>query len=203
MSELLLNLADAAAPSFANGPGARAVLWAQGCSIQCHGCHNPHTWSRDPVRVCSVDAVVQWFRAQPALRGITLSGGEPFEQAKGFAALCRALRAEGADVVAFSGLTRRALEAGARPFSAELLAEVDLLIDGPYLAEKRTRLPLRGSSNQRLHFLSGRIRADEITNLPVVEWMGRGDRAIVTGFSLGALDWRWRMIRQKEERSRP
>ncbi len=188
MTDLLLNLADAVAPSRVNGPGARAVLWAQGCSIRCRGCHNPHTWAPDPRRVCTVEAALAWVRKFPGLRGVTLSGGEPFEQAKAFAALCRALRAEGADVVAFSGLTRRELEAEARPNARALLAEVDLLVDGPYLAERAARLPLRGSDNQSLHFLTDRIRPEEVADLGAVEWIGRGPRATVTGFSLRALD---------------
>jgi anaerobic ribonucleoside-triphosphate reductase activating protein len=183
----LLNLADVVAPSRVNGPGARAVLWAQGCSIRCRGCHNPHTWAPEPRRVCTVEAAVAWVKRFPGLRGVTLSGGEPFEQALAFAALCRALRAEGADVVAFSGLTRREIEADARPSARALLAEVDLLVDGPYVAERAARLPLRGSENQSLHFLTGRIRPEEVTGLCAVEWIGRGPRATVTGFSLRTL----------------
>ncbi|MDI3286934.1 4Fe-4S single cluster domain-containing protein [Polyangium sp. 15x6] len=187
MTDLLLNLADAVAPSRANGPGARAVLWAQGCSLRCRGCHNPQTWATAPRRVCTVDAAVSWVRSFRGLRGVTLSGGEPFEQALGFAALCRALRAEGADVVAFSGFTRDEIEEGVRPHAQALLAEVDLLIDGRYEADLAARLPLRGSSNQRLHFLTSRIRPEEIERLPAVEWIGKGEGARVTGFALRAL----------------
>ncbi|MDC3953857.1 4Fe-4S single cluster domain-containing protein [Polyangium jinanense] len=187
MTDLLLNLADAVAPSRANGPGARAVLWAQGCSLQCRGCHNPQTWGPAPRRICTVHAAASWVRSFRGLRGVTLSGGEPFEQALGFATLCRALRAEGADIVAFSGFTREEIEGDVRPHARALLAEVDLLIDGRYEAELAARLPLRGSSNQRLHFLTNRIRPDEIEGLPAVEWIGKGERARVTGFVLRAL----------------
>ncbi|WP_170319435.1 4Fe-4S cluster-binding domain-containing protein [Polyangium spumosum] len=187
MTDLLLNLADAVAPSRANGPGARAVFWAQGCSLRCRGCHNPHTWGQAPRRVCTVKSAASWVRSFPDLRGVTLSGGEPFEQALGFAALCRALRAEGADVVVFSGFSRDEITSEVRPHARELLAEVDLLIDGRYEADHAARLPLRGSSNQGLHFLTDRIRPEEIEGLPAVEWIGKGERARVTGFALRAL----------------
>ena len=187
MTDLFLNLADAVAPSRANGPGARAVLWAQGCSLRCPGCHNPQTWAKAPRRVCTAQSAASWVRSFPGLRGLTLSGGEPFEQALGFAALCRMLRAEGADVVAFSGFSRDEILSDVRPHARALLAEVDLLIDGRYEAEHAARLPLRGSSNQRLHFLTNRIRPEEIEGLPAVEWIGKGERARVTGFALRAL----------------
>jgi anaerobic ribonucleoside-triphosphate reductase activating protein len=144
VTDLLLNLADAVAPSRANGPGARAVLWAQGCSLRCRGCHNPQTWEKAPRRVCTASAAAAWVRSFPGLRGLTLSGGEPFEQALGFTALCRALRAEGADVIAFSGFSRDEIASDVRPHARALLAEVDLLIDGRYEAPLAARLPLRG-----------------------------------------------------------
>ncbi len=187
MTDLWLNLADAVAPSRANGPGARAVLWAQGCSLRCRGCHNPQTWAVLPRRVCTVQSAASWVRSFPGLRGVTLSGGEPFEQALGFAELCRVLRAEGADVVAFSGFSRAELANDVRPHASALLEEVDLLIDGRYEVDLAARLPLRGSSNQTLHFLTDRIRPNEIEGLPAVEWIGKGERARVTGFALRAL----------------
>ncbi|WP_437966006.1 4Fe-4S single cluster domain-containing protein [Sorangium sp. So ce260] len=188
---MLLNLADAVAPSFANGPGARAVLWVQGCSIRCPGCHNPHTWSSGPVRVCDVESVVRWYKSTPNLRGVTLSGGEPFSQARALAAVCRILRSDGADVVAFSGYTREHLEAGMLPHGELLLREVDLLIDGPYMSEQATRLTLRGSSNQRLHFLTDRIAPDDLDGIPSVEWIGKGDRARMTGFAIPLFERLW------------
>ncbi|WP_437951566.1 4Fe-4S single cluster domain-containing protein [Sorangium sp. So ce296] len=191
---MLLNLADAVAPSFANGPGARAVLWVQGCSIHCPGCHNPHTWSARPVRVCDTESVVRWYRSTPSLRGVTLSGGEPFEQARALAAVCRILRSDGSDVVAFSGYTREQLEDGVVPHSKLLLREVDLLIDGPYKAEEASRLTLRGSRNQRLHFLTDRIAPGDLDGIPSAEWIGRGERVRMTGFAISLLEGLWRGV---------
>jgi anaerobic ribonucleoside-triphosphate reductase activating protein len=84
---------------------------------------------------------------------VSLSGGEPFEQAAGLAEFLQALRSEpGASsmtAIAFTGYTVEGLRRGPRPWQ-ELLARLDLLVDGPYLAEKACDLPLRGSANQRL-----------------------------------------------------
>jgi anaerobic ribonucleoside-triphosphate reductase activating protein len=92
------------------------------------------------------------------VEGVTLLGGEPFEQAAALAPFAREVRRRGLTVVAFSGHLLEDLRADRPPGSAALLAEVDLLVDGPYVAE----LPERerrwaGSANQRFHFLSGRI----------------------------------------------
>lgn len=181
---LLINLADSAAYSTANGPGERAVLWVQGCSLHCKGCHNPQTWAQVPRRVATVESVIMWFRSKPGLRGLTLSGGEPFEQAMALATLSRELRALGADVIVFSGFTREEIEGGVRPHAAELLRETDLLIDGRYLRNRPTSLPMRGSANQRLHFLTNRIEPEEIDRLPRGEWIGDGTRGVVSGFAL-------------------
>lgn len=183
----LISVADLLAPSFCNGPGVRAVLYVQGCELRCPGCHNPHTWDKNGGRALTVDALLDWYRSIPKLRGLTLSGGEPFEQAGPLAALCRAVRELGGDVVAFSGFVRSEIESAVRPFARELLAEVDLLIDGPYIASQACDLPLRGSANQAMHFLSGRIDSSEITRLPRSEWVGREGQGRVSGFQVRKL----------------
>lgn len=184
---MLINLSDTAAYSTANGPGERAVLWMQGCSLRCKGCHNPHTWAHEPRLVATVDSVLAWFKSKPGLRGVTLSGGEPFEQAHALAALCQELRGLGADVISFSGFTREELENGIRPHAVALLEQTDLLVDGRFLVDQPTALPLRGSANQRLHFLSGRIGPEELNALPRGEWIGNGLNGLVTGFALNDL----------------
>lgn len=185
--ESVLNLADAVAPSWANGPGARAVVFVQGCSIGCPGCHNPNTWDPRPVRLCTPAAVMQWYRSHTSLRGVTLSGGEPFEQAELLAEVGRAVHELGGDVVAFSGFSYAQLRDEIRPGARALLDVVDLLIDGPFLRARRTHAPLRGSDNQQLVFLSARIKPEELDGLPRTEWLGYGDGAHVTGFQINRL----------------
>lgn len=183
----LLNLADAVVPSWVNGPGARAVLFVQGCSIRCPGCHNPHTWDTRPMYLREPSAVVQWYKSHVSLRGITLSGGEPFEQAAPLAQVCREVQELGGDVVAFSGFSYEELCSGVRPGTRELLAAVDLLIDGPFISTQRTLAPLRGSDNQRLIHLSSRITPEDLKGLPRCEWLGRENGAHVTGFQTNRL----------------
>lgn len=189
---MLLNVAHLLVASRANGPGLRTVIWVQGCSLRCAGCRNPDLWQPALRRVLPVDDLARWSMARGG-RGLTLSGGEPFEQSRPLASLCRTWRAAGRDVVAFSGFTRAELEAGVRPFTRDLLAEVDLLVDGPFVAAERSVDDvLRGSRNQRLHFLSDRIRPEELAALPRAELVLGEDEGVLTGFPSGELDVLWR-----------
>jgi anaerobic ribonucleoside-triphosphate reductase activating protein len=138
--------------SVVDGPGLRFVIYTQGCPHRCPGCQNPETWDPEGGHEVALDDL--WARVQinPLLRGITLSGGEPFMQAGACAALAARARAAGLDVVTYTGYTWEQLLAMAEddPDVRALLTLSDYLIDGPYLAAQRSlSLPFRGSRNQR------------------------------------------------------
>ena len=88
MDKLFLNVADIQLRSRVNGPGLRSVIWVQGCTRGCPGCFNPHTHPHDPRHLLDPEALAQRLMRVPDTDGITLSGGEPFEQA----AACAVLR---------------------------------------------------------------------------------------------------------------
>lgn len=186
--DLFVNLNAAIFPTLASGPGVRAALFLQGCSLACNGCHNLDAQPFTPRLVTTVNAILAWLSKKRDLRGVTLSGGEPFEQACALAAMCREVRRLGCDVIAYSGFLREQLEAGVRPHSEELLGEIDVLIDGPFLADRSGRLALRGSSNQRVHRLTGRVAGEELRSAPVVEWAGTEGSAEISGFHLCQMD---------------
>lgn len=133
------------------GPGKRIGIWMQGCSIRCPGCISADTWA--PGRgVVSVADVIE--RIEPWLGeadGVTISGGEPFDQPDALSALLAAIRLRiQADILVYSG---HPFEVIARKV-AELGGLVDALISDPYLADAPQTLALRGSDNQRLHCLT-------------------------------------------------
>jgi len=145
----------------AEGPGARTAIWVQGCSVRCPGCFNPQLWGsiegRDTTPTELIDRVLA-----VGTQGVTLLGGEPFDQAAPLAVLAEGLQASGRSVMTFTGYTlerlRRA-EAAGRSDVAALLAATDLLVDGPYLADHPDRSrPWVGSRNQRFRFLTARYR---------------------------------------------
>lgn len=142
------------------GPGRRIGLWFQGCSIRCKGCVSQDTWATDPGREMTVARLLRWCRetSQNQLDGITISGGEPFDQPRALAALLDALalwRTQAGldfDILCYSGYPFATLQKR----HARLLARLDALIPEPYV----DTLPLgplwRGSANQTLQLLSPR-----------------------------------------------
>lgn len=138
----------------AEGPGLRTAVWVQGCSIRCKGCVNPHLFSARGGE--SVDPEVIVSQALDAgVEGLTLLGGEPFDQAAACAALARRARASGLGVICFTGYTRESLAREAE--ASSLIAAVDLLVDGPYLADHPEEdRALVGSTNQRFIHLTPR-----------------------------------------------
>ena len=147
----------------AEGPGTRFAVWVQGCTIRCDGCFNPHLWTTlGGSATASGTLAAQAIDA--GVDGVTLLGGEPFEQAAPLAAFARAVRDAGLSVMTFTGHTLEHLQAAADDGVRALLAATDLLVDGPYEAgaPDPTR-PWVGSTNQRFHFLSERYRHLEST----------------------------------------
>lgn len=152
-----LNLAHWCVTEAVNGPGRRFTVWVQGCPRRCPGCFNPTLQAEVPRQWIAADALAEACAAAGPVDGVTLSGGEPFAQAAGLTAFLReldALRGAVPPVIAFSGYTLGELRRGPRAWS-ELLARVDLLVDGPFLEQQAsTAAPLTGSANQRRVALS-------------------------------------------------
>lgn len=143
----------------AEGPGTRWAIWAQGCSIGCAGCCNPHTWDSSAGTAFAVADLIDEMLAAP-VEGITLLGGEPFDQPDGMATLAQAARRAGLGVMTFTGYRLEVLRRASRPGWASLLAATDLLVDGPYLQDRRDTIrPWAGSSNQRFVHLTDRYRS--------------------------------------------
>ena len=158
--------------SRANGPGTRFVIWFQGCSLGCPGCFNPDTHAPGPRpgrTSHTVDELVAQILAQgDAIEGITLSGGEPFEQPDAALALVSAVRARtGLSILIFSGYTIE--EVRELPQGPAILAQIDVLVDGRYEARQRLGRGLRGSANQRIHLLGDRYRAGDVEATPEAE----------------------------------
>ena len=136
--------------SIVDGPGFRLAVFTQGCPHHCAGCHNPQTHDFEGGREIDTQEIIEKLRGNPLLDGITLSGGEPFCQGAACAELASAAHALGLNVWAYSGYTYEQLLAGDAEQRA-LLAETDVLVDGPFVLPQRTlELRFRGSSNQRL-----------------------------------------------------
>ena len=146
-----LRIAGTVGDSIVDGPGLRLTVFTQGCPHHCPGCHNPQTHDFSGGYDATVEELFAQYRENPLLRGVTLSGGEPFCQPAPLAELARLVHGAGGDVFCYTGYTYEQLLAMDDPAVASLLDEVDVLIDGPFLlAERDLTLLFRGSANQRL-----------------------------------------------------
>lgn len=136
--------------SIVDGPGFRLAIFTQGCPHHCPGCHNPQTHDFEGGQWMDTDAIIQMARENILLDGVTFSGGEPFCQPEACAEIASAVRIAGLNVWSYSGYTFEQLidkNDACRAF----LQQIDVLVDGPFLIEKRTLdMRFRGSSNQRL-----------------------------------------------------
>lgn len=148
-----LKVSGIVAESIVDGPGIRYVIFAQGCNHYCKGCHNPSTFDVNGGSLIEIDELMKQIEKNPLLKGVTFSGGEPFLQAGAFAELAKKCHSIGLDVIAYTGYTFEDLISGFcdHPDWKCLLENIDILIDGPFIEEKKSLMLLfRGSSNQRI-----------------------------------------------------
>jgi anaerobic ribonucleoside-triphosphate reductase activating protein len=133
------------------GPGRRLGIWFQGCSIRCPGCISDDSWATGRGLI-DLDEFVERLDAWlPDCDGITISGGEPFDQSDALIGLLTRLRMKaGADILVYSGHPLERLSETLQ----RMVGLIDALITDPYLVEAPQSLPIRGSDNQRLHLLT-------------------------------------------------
>lgn len=161
-----------------NGPGVRAVIYFQGCTLGCRNCWNPdtHSFSSTERSIAEIaNSVMLAHEARP-LDGLTFSGGEPMQQAADLLLLIEALhsRLRGLSIGMYSGYSEHELEAGRYWCRTDLSQEarqgiwrnirghLDFAVLGRYVAGRPSALPLRSSSNQKLAIFSNRYRGEDI-----------------------------------------
>ena len=172
------------ARSRANGPGTRAVIWTQGCDLGCPGCYNPQTHAGAGGELREVGELVDWLIEQgDAIEGVTLTGGEPLQQPEAVAALVARVRERtGLSIVVFSGYRRAEIERTER--GQEILGQIDVLIDGRYVAPIHAGVRLRGSDNQTIWCLTDRYTTADVEATPATEIEIAPDGSVVlTGVS--------------------
>lgn len=162
----------------ANGTGCRTTLFVSGCRNACRGCFQPQTWAFDYGE--EFDAKIQQeildSLAPAYVQGLTLLGGEPFEEEnqEELVPFLRRVKEQypGKNIWAFTGyLYDRDLQPGGRkhtPWTDEMLSMIDVLVDGPFvLEEKDITLKFRGSRNQRIIDLATTRQTGELVLSPL------------------------------------
>ncbi|MBQ8155576.1 MAG: anaerobic ribonucleoside-triphosphate reductase activating protein [Prevotella sp.] len=144
----MIRVLDILEDTMVDGPGFRTSIYCAGCNHQCPGCHNPQSWSFDGGREMTTEEIMKIIVADP-YANVTFSGGDPMYQATGFLELAREIhKRTNKDIWCYTGFTFESL---INPEQRELLEQIDVLVDGPFIEKLRdTDLLFRGSSNQRL-----------------------------------------------------
>ena len=140
------------------GPQNRMAIWFQGCTRHCKGCMSPQSRPVNGGRVIPVQDLIHTICSADDIEGITISGGEPFLQTDALYLLLSALRKEtDLGVIIYTGFTVDELLAQNNPKVEAILSGLaDIIIDGEYIDELNDGGSLKGSSNQKVVFLTKR-----------------------------------------------
>lgn len=149
---MMIKLAGIERHSAVNGPGVRYVVFTQGCPHHCPQCQNPETWNPEGGKEYPLETLLNDILATNYIDGVTLSGGDPFVQSEALTVLCQELKKKGLNIWSYTGYTYDELIRGdAGPYALELLKNLDVLVDGPFVISLLSKECLfRGSTNQRL-----------------------------------------------------
>lgn len=158
-----LRVAGIVKESIVDGPGFRYVIFAQGCTHGCKGCHNPDTHALDGGYTVNTDSLVVDIKQNKYIDGVTFSGGEPFLQADAFIHIAERLKESGMNIVCYTGFTFEQLISSGEESRIRLLGLIDMLIDGPYVEElKDLSLTYRGSKNQRIIDVKASLKENRV-----------------------------------------
>ena len=154
-----MNIAQIKNLDIANGPGCRVSVFVSGCTRRCEGCFNAVAWDFDYGEEFTDETIqrITNLMLNPRISGLSVLGGEPFEP-KNQPEVLRLLRSIKQSVPdktiwCFTGYTIEQLLSGdsTMTHAREILELVDVLVDGPFILEKKNLvLKFRGSTNQRL-----------------------------------------------------
>ena len=162
-------------PDIENGTGCRVTIWFSGCNRRCPGCHNPHTWAYNQGKELLSNEVLEKIYSnvdKKYIEGITLSGGDPFDQSeeslKELLIFIKQfkLKFPSKNIWVYSGgLYEDFIK---NDTLREILLWCDVLVDGPFKQElKELDLPFKGSTNQRIIDLKKSLNSNTIVEIPV------------------------------------
>ncbi len=158
MAIVMINVAEICTSTYALGPGLRSAIWVQGCPIHCKGCIAPEWIPFRPAHMMEPEEAAAILLTNSQIEGITISGGEPMGQAQELAKMIGFIRErKELHIICFSGYVYEdLLKSPQETGIPDLLAQIDMLIDGPYVENLNMSTTFAGSSNQRLLTLSNR-----------------------------------------------
>lgn len=135
------------------GPGKRAVVWFHGCRRNCPGCIAASMNVSESFTAFTPNELLEYILKIKGVEGITITGGEPFDQnCESLDVVLAAIKSTGLSVMAYTGYHLEEIERDSD--KNKLLKYIDILVDGPYMEDQNHGEKWRGSANQRIHFLT-------------------------------------------------
>jgi len=155
--------------SISNGPGERFVIWTQGCSIRCPCCFNVETHAFNKGEQIKTSNLVNLIKNKLYIEGVTISGGEPFDQKEELLLLVKEIRSNTSlSIIVYSGYEYNYLIKDT--LNRNIIANIDVLIDGRFEKDKKSNKNYKGSINQQLFFISNRYTKTDFENLNIIEF---------------------------------
>ena len=175
-------------PVHSLGPGERVCVWTQGCQKKCEGCISGdlQPFIGEDIQEAVLYQIIKQLRQQGNCTGLTISGGDPFEQPAALLTLLKLVRDEFNDILVYTGFTVEEIYEGvAGKEGVECLGLIDVLIDGRYIKYlNKSDCVLRGSQNQRVHFLNPDVKSAYSKYMEkgrMLETFVHNDNVIITG----------------------
>ena len=166
--EKTIRLAGISYESLVNGPGLRRVFFAQGCKHKCKGCFNTDTHDFCGGEERNLDELIEDTLDNPILRGVTFSGGDPWEQADKFAYMAKAFKEKGLNIWSYTGYTYEYIIEHKDEYEGwnDLINSIDGLVDGKFENDKQQDgLRFRGSTNQRIIDVKESMRLNDVITI--------------------------------------
>lgn len=153
-------------PVLTLGYGKRLGVWAQGCRKNCGGCISPELRTFSAGSMMAPEQILERITPDGEVDGLTISGGEPFEQPEGVLELIRMFRGRyTGDILIFTGYTLEELRGKKSAVIEAILSDIAVLVDGRYVEDQNSKKGLRGSDNQRIHVFQYQDRYREAESL--------------------------------------
>lgn len=171
-----------------NGPGIRFVIWLQGCTLRCPACYNPETHSESGGSLWTLNRLISAINPyKDTIDGFTISGGEPFQQARNLSAFIERLRNDFLKtIIVFSGYEWDELKSF--PEMKSIKENIDVLIAGRYRNDLRVAKGLVGSENKTFHFFSNRLQLSDFNPIPSTEiFLDKNGNIRISG--IDPLEW--------------
>ena len=175
-------------PVHSLGPGNRVCLWTKGCEKKCKGCMSPElqSFGGNEISEYVLSKILIEVAKKNECKGITISGGDPFEQPKSLLLLLKLLRSSFCDILVYTGFELEEIQSGKVGKEAkESLQYIDVLIDGKYIEELNFKeCVLRGSTNQKIYILNEALTQEYSSYIKqgrLLETFVHNEDIIVTG----------------------